>query len=403
MIELSDVEAARDRIDDLIVQTPISHSRAFSRKTGASIDLKLEMFQRTGAFKLRGAANRIRTLSESERGAGVVTASAGNHAQGVALAAAESGVDATVVMPRDAPISKVASTREYGAEVILEGQDYDAAQKRAHDLAETHGWTYVHAFDDPAVMAGQGTIGLEIVEERPDVDTIVVSIGGGGLISGIAAAVAELAPDVRIIGVQAERAASVPQSLEQGRIFERDAVDTIADGIATRRVGDGPFAVIREHVDEVVTVTDDELAIAVTRLLERSKTLVEPAGAAPLAAVFGQAFSYQQNESIVPVLSGGNVDLNVLTTLVVRGLIESGRYTKLKTILKDQPGALLQLSQLIADQRANITAIEHDRTRRDVAMNAAEVELELETRGKAHLEQVISALEDAGYEIEVVA
>ena len=401
MLALEDIEAASERIADLVVETPIDRSGTFSDLTGASVYLKLEVFQRTGAFKLRGAANRIRTLSPSEREAGVVTASAGNHAQGVALAATESGVDATVVMPEEAAISKVSATRSYGAEVRLEGVDYSAAQAIAYDLAESEGRTYVHAFDDPAIMAGQGTIGLEILDAVPDVDTVLVPIGGGGLIGGIATAIKERNPEVRIVGVQAEGAASVPQSLKAGQIVERDDVDTIADGIATRRVGDLTFEVMQAYVDTAVTVSDDEIAHTLTHLLEREKILVEPAGVVGLAALHHGRIPLEPDEVVVPVLSGGNVDLNVLTTIILRGLVETGRYVKLRTVLKDRPGALEHLSGVIGRLSANIFAIRHDRTSKDVAMNAAEVELEIETRGPAHVQEVIDGLEAEGYEVEL--
>lgn len=401
MITLADVEAAQERIADLATITPLDHSGTFSKMTGAEVHFKLEIFQRTGAFKIRGAANRIRTLSSAERDAGVVTASAGNHAQGVALAAKESEVDATVVMPEDAAISKVAATRSYGATVLLEGSDYAGAQEAAYRLGEEEDRTYVHAFDDLAIMAGQGTIGLEILDELSRVETIVVPIGGGGLISGIATAVKARAPETRIIGVQAEGAASVPESLARGEIVEREAVDTIADGIATRRVGELTFEAIREHVDEVVTVSDDQIANTVTHLLERSKIVVEPAGAAGLAAIVHDRFDVADGEVVVPVLSGGNVDLNVLTTVILRGLVETGRYVKLRTVLKDQPGALEELSGIIGDHSANIFAIRHDRTSKDVAMNRAEVELEIETRGPEHVTELIAGLESAGYEVDL--
>lgn len=401
MLDPSAVLEARDRIDDLVVHTPTEYSPFFSDVLDCELSLKQEVFQRTGAFKIRGAANRIRQLSAEERDAGVVTASAGNHAQGVAMAATASEVDSIVVMPEDAAISKVAATRSYGADVRLTGSDYAEAQQVAHDIATDDGRTYVHAFDDPAVMAGQGTIGLEVLEDVPDVDTIVVPIGGGGLIGGIATAARLAEHEVRVIGVQARGAASVPQSLDQGAIFERESVDTIADGIATRRVGDLPYAVIEEHVDEVITVRDDDIAVAVTRLLERSKVLVEPAGAVGVAGLLTGRIAVEPEETVVPVLSGGNIDLNVLTTILVRGLVQTGRYAKLRTILKDKPGALEELSSIIAGERANIYAIRHDRTSRDVAMNRAEVELELETRGEAHLEEVIEALESRGYVADV--
>jgi len=252
------------------------------------------------------------------------------------------------------------------------------------------------------VMAGQGTIGLEIVEDCPDVETVIVPIGGGGLISGIATAVKAYDPDIRVIGVQAEGASSAAESLQKGEIYERESVDTIADGIATRRIGDRTFEVIKERVDEVVTVDDESIAIALTYLLEREKALAEGAGAISLAALLSGAIEYEEGEVIVPALCGGNIDLNMLTTVVMRGLVATGRYLRFRTILKDQPGALVELGTIIADNRANITAFHHDRTSRDVAMNDARVELEVETRGPEHVDELLSALRSAGYEVEIV-
>jgi len=399
MLSIEDILAARDRVAETARDTPLEFSNTFSSMTGVEVHCKLENFQRTGSFKIRGATNRIMTLTEAEKDAGVVTASAGNHAQGVALAASRLGVDSTVVMPEHAPIAKVKATRQYGATVIQHGADYNEAAERAHEIEREENRTYVHAFDDPMVMAGQGTIGLEIVEDCPDLDTVVVPIGGGGLISGIATAV-KAKTDARVIGVQAEGAASVAQSLRKGEIHERDSVDTIADGIATRRVGDRTFEVIEERVDEVVTVSDPEIAVALTYLLERSKTLVEGAGAVPLAALLEETFDFEDDEKIVLALCGGNIDLNTLTTVVVRGLVETGRYVKLRTVLKDRPGALDDLIDIIAEQRANIYAIRHDRTSREIGMNAAEVELDLETRGQDHVATLIDELRERGYEVE---
>jgi threonine dehydratase len=403
MLSLADVRAARERVAETARHTPLEYSHTFSEMTGADVHLKLETFQRTGAFKIRGATNRIATLPASERAAGVVTASAGNHAQGVALAASRMGVDATVVMPEDAPISKVNATRSYGAEVVLYGVDYDEAERRAHEIEREEGRYYVHAFDDPMVMAGQGTIGLEILDDLPDVETVVVPIGGGGLISGIATAIKEQRPEVRVVGVQAEGAASVPESLRRGERVVRESVDTIADGIATRSVGELTFEIIRDRVDEVVTVSDDETAVALTTLLERAKTLVEGAGAVALAALLSGAFDYEAGETVVPALCGGNIDLNTLTTVIVRGLAQTGRYLRVRTVLEDRPGALEELTDVIATNRANIYAIRHDRTSRDVAMNDAEVELDLETRGPDHVEALVDALEARGYEVEVLS
>ncbi|MFC6952021.1 threonine ammonia-lyase [Halorubellus litoreus] len=402
MIELADVEEALERVRETSRHTPIEYSHTFSDMTGAEVHLKMENFQRTGSFKIRGATNRIMTLPQEARDKGVVTASAGNHAQGVALAASRSGVDSKIVMPEYAPISKINATQSYGAEVVLYGADYNEAADHAHELEESEDRTYVHAFDDPYVMAGQGTIGLEIMDDLPEVETLLVPIGGGGLISGIATAVKGRNPDVRIVGVQAEGASSVAQSLQKGEIYERDSVDTIADGIATRRVGDQPFEVIRERVDEVVTVSDPEIAMALTYVLERGKTLVEGAGAAPLAALLFEKFDFEEGEVIVPAMCGGNIDLNTLTTVIMRGLVATGRYVKIKTVLRDRPGSLQDLLDVISAKKANIYAIQHDRTSRQIGMADTEVEIDLETRGHDHVEELIEAIRDAGYEVEVL-
>ena len=402
MLSLSAIQDARERIADAARVTPMEYSHTFSDRTGAAVHLKLENLQRTGAFKIRGATNRIETLSAAQQDAGVVTASAGNHAQGVALAATRAGVDATIVMPEHAPISKIQATRGYGARVVLEGVDYDAAQAHAHEIEREENRTYVHAFDDEMVMAGQGTIGLEIVDQQPDVETVIVPIGGGGLIAGVATAIKTQQPDVRVIGVQAEGAASVSDSLETGEIQSRESVDTIADGIATRSVGERPFEVIETHVDEIVTVSDEEIALAITLLLERSKIVVEGAGAVALSALLEDRFEYEPGEVIVPALCGGNIDMNVLTTVILRGMIQLGRYLKIRTVLPDQPGALEGLIEIIAEKDANIYEIHHERASREVGMSDTEVELELETHGQEHAAELLATLRDAGYTVDIV-
>ncbi|MFD1563556.1 threonine ammonia-lyase [Haloarchaeobius amylolyticus] len=403
MLELADILEARERVQETSRHTPLEHSHTYSAMTGADVYLKLENFQRTGAFKIRGATNRIATLSQEQKDAGVVTASAGNHAQGVALAATRSGVDSKIVMPEHAPISKVKATKSYGAEVVLAGRDYNEAAERAHEIEREEGRTYVHAFDDEYVMAGQGTIGLEILEDCPEAETVVIPIGGGGLISGIATAIKEQKPDTRVIGVQAEGASSAAPSLEKGERVSIDEVDTIADGIATRSIGEQTFPHIQQYVDEVVTVSDSEIAVALVYLLERSKTLVEGAGAVPLAAVLFEKFDYAEDEVIVTALCGGNIDLNTLTNVIVRGLVETGRYLKIRTVLKDRPGALEDLLDIFTAHRANIYAIHHDRTSREVEMSDTEVEIELEMRGPDHVDAFLADLRDAGYVVDVLA
>lgn len=402
MLSLEAILEARPRVRETSRHTPCEYSHTFSAMTGAEIHLKLENQQRTGAFKIRGATNRIATLTQAEKDAGVVTASAGNHAQGVALAATRTGVDSKIVMPENAPIAKVKATKNYGASVVLHGVDYSEAAERAHEIEREEGRTYLHAFDDPDVMAGQGTIGLEILEDCPEVDTVVVPIGGGGLISGIATAIKEQRPDVRVIGVQAEGASSAASSLEKGELVTLGSVDTVADGIATRSIGEQTFPIIQERVDEVVTVSDPQIATALVQLLERSKTLVEGAGAVPLAAVLFEQFDYDEDEVIVPALCGGNIDMNMLSTVIVRGLVETGRYLKIRTVLTDRPGALEDLLDIFSAHRANIYGIQHDRTSRDISMSDTEVEIDLEMRGHDHVEEFLADLRSEGYEVDVL-
>ena len=402
MIEIGDVEDAAAVLDGVAERTPLERSRFFSDRAPAEdVYLKFENFQRTGSFKIRGAYNRIHALSDDERDRGVVAASAGNHAQGVALAATEAGIDATIVMPEDAAISKAEATESYGGDVVLHGTDYSEAQERALAIADEENRVFVHPFDDPLVQAGQGTVGLEIVDALDGIDAVVVPIGGGGLITGVATAVKARSPETRIIGVQAEGAASVPQSLERGEIYERDAVETISDGIATRRIAESTFEAIRERVDDVVTVSDDETADAILRLVEREKTVVEGAGAVGLAAVLERELDLRGDRVVVP-LCGGNIDSNVLSQVINRGLINAGRYLKFETVLHDKPGALVDIATRIADHGANIYAIHHDRMAKDVTLSAAEVEFECETRGREHANRIVRSLEEAGYDIDVI-
>ncbi|PSQ22877.1 threonine ammonia-lyase [Halobacteriales archaeon QS_9_67_17] len=402
MLDVAAVLEARQRVMEVARHTPLDYSHTFSDLTGAEVHLKMENLQRTGSFKIRGATNKLAHLDDAERAAGVVTASAGNHAQGVALAADRAGVDAKIVMPEYAPVSKVEATRAYGAEVVLHGVDYDTAQEKAHEIETEEGRTYVHAFDDEHVMAGQGTLGLELVEDQPAVETVVVPVGGGGLISGIATAVKANDPDTRVVGVQAEGASAMAESLQKGEPVERDATDTIADGIAVGKPGTQTFDVIEERVDRVVTVDDAAIARTLVDLLERSKTLVEGAGAIALAAVVEEAFDYEEREVIVPALCGGNIDLNVLRNVITRGLVEDGRYLKIRTTLKDRPGALEGLIEIIAGARANIYGIKHERTSLDTSVGATDVEIDLETRGHEHVAQLIAELEAEGYEVDVL-
>jgi threonine dehydratase len=400
VLRLEDIEAARERIRPHVHHTPVRHSTTFSRMTGAELHLKLENLQRTGSFKVRGATNKILTLSPDERERGVIAASAGNHAQGVALAATTLGIKSVIVMPRDAAHAKVEATRRYGARVVLEGDDYDAAYRRARELQEEHGYTFVHAFNDPAIMAGQGTVGLELLEDFDDLDTVVVSIGGGGLISGIATAIKSKRPKIRVIGVEAEGAAAAYASRQAGHVVELPSARTIADGIATRTVGDLTFQVMQKHVDEIVTVNDREIARAILLLMERGKTVVEGAGAAGLAALLSKRVDVT-GERVAVVVSGGNIDITLLGEILQRGLMEEGRFLRFTTVLPDRPGALKGVIDLIAAHRGNLLRILHDRELPGLSLDQTLVDIEVETRGEEHLKRLVTALKENGYEVQV--
>src|SRR5438067_8295050 len=397
---LADVEAARKRIAGVVHRTPVTPSATFSERTGAEVVLKLENLQRTGSFKVRGAYNKVALLSPSERARGVVAASAGNHAQGVALAARIAQVPATIVMPERASISKGEAVRGYGAELVLHGRDYNEAEVKAKEIGQARGMAFVHAFDDAAVVAGQGTLGLEILEDVPDVDTIVVPIGGGGLIAGIALAAKAKRPDVRVVGVEPAGAAKMAESLRKGGAIMLPSVSTIADGLVAARVGDIPFELIRRHVSETVQVNDDETATAILLLLERAKTLVEGAGAVGLAALLAGKIAVRPGEKVCVLLSGGNIDVTLLDQILQRGLAQTGRTVRIRTVLDDRPGALRDLLALVAEVGANVESIDHDRARQDVALGKAEVHLKLDTRGPKHVADILSALKSKGYHAE---
>jgi threonine dehydratase len=397
VIGLKDVEAARQRVGSFAHRTPLRLSTTFSRITGASVYLKLENTQRTGSFKIRGALNKILSLSKEERSRGVAAASAGNHAQGVALAARLNDVKATIVMPKHAAIAKVEATRGYGAKVVLHGANYDEAWKRCQQVLEETGATLVHAFNDPLIMAGQGTLGLEIVEDLPDVDVVVVPVGGGGLIGGVATAVKAKAPKARVVGVQPVGSANLPQSLTAGKVVAAQRVQTIADGLATKSVGEETFKVIRERVDEAVTVTDHEIARAILLLLERSKNLVEGAGATALAAILSGKIKGLAGQKVAVVVSGGNIDINFLDQIIRRGLREEGRLMKITTVIPDTPGQLQKLLGVVADQDANVRDVWHERNRERLNFNESEVLIDVETRSAKHQKELLEALKKDGY------
>ncbi|HUR13697.1 MAG TPA: threonine ammonia-lyase [Mycobacteriales bacterium] len=397
LVSVDDVRAARVLLEGVSRVTPLEGSRALSDRVGGPVWLKCENLQRTGSFKIRGAYVRIARLSDQERAHGVVAASAGNHAQGVALAAALLGCQATVFMPAAAPLPKVAATRAYGAEVRLEGATVDAALLSAARFAEETGAILIHPFDHPDVIAGQGTVGLEVLEQCPDVRTLVVCTGGGGLVAGMAAAVKGLKPDVVVVGAQAAGAAAFPPSLAAGTPTALTSMATIADGIAVGRPGDLTFAHVRELVDRVVTVDDDALARALLLSLERAKLVVEPAGAAALAAVMEHPEAFEP--PVVCVLSGGNIDPLLLTKVVRHGLIAAGRFLSMRVRIPDQPGALAALLGVLAEAGANVLDVEHQRTGKTLHLDEVEVEMQLETRGADHADVVVRALTDEGYAV----
>ncbi|MER7888226.1 threonine ammonia-lyase [Micromonospora sp. NPDC094482] len=395
LVGLADVQAARELLAGVTRTTPLEPSRPLSAVLGGPTWLKCENVQRAGSYKVRGAYVRISRLSAEERARGVVAASAGNHAQGVALAAGLVGTHATVFMPVGAPLPKVAATKGYGAQIELVGATVDESLVAAQTFAERTGAVLIHPFDHPDVIAGQGTVALEILEQCPDVRTIVTGVGGGGLVSGIAVAAKALRPDVRVIGVQAAGAAAYPPSLLAGEPVRLPAFSTIADGIAVGRPGDLTFSHVRKLVDEVVTVSEEDISRALLMLLERSKQVVEPAGAVGVAALL--AGSVQVEAPVVAVLSGGNIDPLLLLRVIEHGLAAAGRYLRLTVRCSDRPGQLASLLGEIAEHRANVVDVEHQRA--NLHLGEVEVALSVETRGVQHSDTLISALRASGYQV----
>lgn len=395
-ISLQDIEAARDMLQGIVRKTPVKRSTTLSDLTESDFHLKLENFQRTGSFKVRGAMWKVHNLTDDEKANGVVAASAGNHAQGVAYAATRAGVESHIFMPEDAPLAKVRATKGYGAKVHLVGQDYQEAYEAAVAFQKEHGATFVHAFEDPFIMAGQGTLGLEIHEDLPDLDTVLVPIGGGGLIAGVATALKALNPKIRIVGVQAEGASTVADSLQKGKVVPIDEVHTIADGIACRKLGDMTFDCIQRLVDDVVTVEESEIAAAILFLLERSKTTVEGAGAVALAAAMHHKVDLRGQKACA-IVSGGNIDITLLSRIIQRGLVKEGRVAVIETSLRDKPGAIADLLTQLAKHKANVLDIHHDRHRHGIPLNRTYVEVHVETSGTEHVERVVAALKADGY------
>ncbi|HEY5375755.1 MAG TPA: threonine ammonia-lyase [Polyangiaceae bacterium] len=401
MLSLADIIAAQSRIAGKVRRTPCVESPALSELTGVKLLLKLENLQFTGSFKERGACNRLETLSAEERARGVVTASAGNHAQAVARHSARLGIAVTVVMPEATPLIKVTATRRFGATVILNGTSYDDAAEHAAALGAERGLVYVHPFEDLLVMAGQGTVGLELLADVPDLDAVIVPVGGGGLIAGVACAVKETRPGVRVLGVESRRFPSMKHALDSIAPPSLPGGKTIADGIAVRHVGQMTRETVRKYVDEIALVDEAEIAQAVLLLLEREKTVVEGAGAVGVAALLHQRFSsLKEGSRVAVVLSGGNIDVNLVARIIEHGLVKTGRLVRIVVTVPDVAGVLAQLTRVIADTRANVLELNHDRAFSGAELGETLIELVLETHGFPHIDEVCSRLEHAGYRFE---
>ncbi len=401
MVSLDDIQKANRILDGKILRTPLVYSPYFSEQIEGAVYLKLENLQKTGSFKLRGATHKIQTHLNSIGPQGVVAASAGNHAQGVALAAREAGIRATIVMPEWASITKQEATRGYGGQLLLKGQSLAESIREAEKLVQT-GMTLIHPFNDPEVIAGQGTIGLEVLSELPDPDFLLVPVGGGGLIGGIATALKSMRPQTRIIGVQAEACPSAYQSRKLGRVVHVEARRTVADGIAVKQPGDLTFQIIQEKVDEIVLVEEEQIAYAVLTLLERKNILAEGAGAVPVGALLDSSVPIPKGSKVVLVISGGNVDTPLLDRILRQGLMRNGRMMRFGVILDDVPGSLAQLLTLVARLQANVLQVYHHRSEVNLPISKSRVELDLETRGWDHLNEIADGLREAGYAIELI-
>ena len=399
MVTLEEIRRARERIRDSILVSPCGRSETFSSQTGNTVFLKLENLQRTGSYKERGALNRILTLTPEEKKRGLIAASAGNHAQAVSYHATKHGLSAQICMPLTTPLNKVMATRRFGSEVVLRGANYDEAYEEARKRSQEQNLTFIHPFDDCAVIAGQGTLGLELLEQAPDLEVVVAAIGGGGLISGVACALKETNPRIRVIGVQTARLASMKAAVEAGHPVTLPVSTTLADGIAVRRAGELTLPMVAKYVDEIVTVEEEETANAVLLLLEREKILAEGAGAASLAALVNQKFSCA-GKKVAVVISGGNMDVTLLARIIERGLVKDGRLIRLRIHLPDYPGALHRLTGVLAEHRANIVETSYNRAYFGVEFGDTAIDLTMETRGSEHVDEITAALSDAKYVFE---
>lgn len=397
LLRLFNFIEARERLGTIIVKTKIIHSDVFSKETGNFIYIKPENLQRTGSFKIRGAFNKMAKLAEDKKEKGVIASSAGNHAQGVALAAKKLGSKSTIVMPSHTPLIKVESTRQYGAEVVLWGEDYDEAYAKALQLKEEKDYTFVHPFNDMDVIEGQGTIALEVLEEVPEADIILVPLGGGGLISGIAAAAKMINPKIRVIGVEPEGAASALKAMEYGKPIELKESNTIADGASVKKIGDLNFEYISKYVDEIITVSDYELMEAFLLLVDTHKIVAENAGILSLA---GLNKLKERNKKVVSVLSGGNIDVLTISSMINKGLVSRGRIFKFSVSLPDKPGQLVKVSQILADLNANVIKLDHNQFKNLDRFHDVELQVTVETNGEEHILNIIKELRDEGYEIE---
>lgn len=400
-ISLEEINKARETLAGIAVRTELAYTNTLSDLTGNRVYLKMENQQRTGSFKLRGAYNKVAHLSADEKRHGIIASSAGNHAQGTALAGTLFGLPATIVMPKTAPLSKVKATRSYGANVVLHGTVYDEAFAEAQRIQGEQQLTFIHPFNDPLVIAGQGTIGLEILEDLPNVEAVVVPIGGGGLIAGIALAVKQVRPQVKVIGVQTKNMPSMAQAVAQNKIVTCNGSPTIADGIAVKTPGDMTFEIIQHYVDDIVTVDEEEIASAILLLLERVKTIAEGAGAVAAAAVLNRLQGYS-NRKIAAVISGGNIDVNMMARIINKGMAKSGRKAVFNMIIPDKPGSLCRILQLTAETGANVLNVTHHRESRNVPLGYATVELELETADQEQIDAIKERMEQHQYCVNIV-
>ncbi len=399
-IELSDIVAARELLDGVIIRTPLLPDNRLSKVTGSSVFLKAECLQRSGSFKIRGAYNKISRLSDAEKKSGVIAASAGNHAQGVALAANLTGIESTIVLPEFAPLTKINATKLYGGRVVLHGTSFDEAVAYSREMQEEHGYTYVHAFEDEQIITGQGTIGCEIAEDVGDATTLIVPIGGGGVISGIAIAAKALIPKVRVIGVEAANIATINRSLEAGEPLEADYKPTIADGIAIKRPGSIPLEIIRRYVDEVVEVTEEEIAHAIFHCVQNSHLVVEGAGAAGVAAILAGKIALKPEDVVCAVLCGGNIDANLLARVLEQVLVQDGRYLIIRVLVDDRPGRLSAVLDKVAEKGASVIEVFHRRAMYLAPLGSVGIELLLEVRDEKHGAEVLEFLKSLGYEVE---